>query len=91
MSTLKQVTDKLLNAVSAPTLAPIALKISDKYNDKAVTDTLRTEPTKLRLDDEQKALFASSDKAFIESFIPSEKLGAIAEEVAFEVVENFNN
>jgi hypothetical protein len=91
MSTLKQVTDKLLNAVSAPTLEPIALKISDKYNDKAVTDTLRAESIKLRLDDEQKALFTNSDRTFMESFIPSEELGMIADEVAFEVVEGFNS
>jgi hypothetical protein len=90
MTTLKQVTNKLLDAVSASTLAPIALKIAAKYNDGAVTDTLRTEPTKLRLDDEQKALFASSDKAFVDSFVPSDELGAIADEVAFEVVEEFN-
>jgi len=44
MTTLKQVTDKLLDAVSASTLAPIALKVAAKYNDDAITDTLKVTP-----------------------------------------------
>jgi len=95
MATLKQVLDKLLDAVSASSLALIALKVAAKYNDGAVTDTLKPR-SDLEKDIENIAgealnLFNNSDRAFIESLVPSDELSAIADEVGFEVVEGFNS
>jgi hypothetical protein len=88
MTTLKQVFDKLLDAVSASSLAPIALKVAAKYNDGAVADTLNLEKDITKIADD---LFASSDRAFIEGLVGGEDYKDIADEVGFEIVEGFNN
>jgi len=95
MTTLKQIFDKLLDSFSQASLAPIALKVAAKYNDGAVTDTLKPKPD-LEKDIENIAgealnLFNNSDRAFVESLVPSDELSAIANEVGFEIVEGFNS
>ena len=95
MTTLRQLFDKLLDAVSASSLAPIALKVAAKYNDDAVATALNPRSAVERdianIADEVLSLFDNSDRAFIESFVPSDELSEIADEVGFEIVENFNN
>ena len=95
MSSLKDVTDKLLDTFSTSNLAPIALKVSAKYNDGAVATELSPKPPVLRdidnIADEALSLFDNSDRAFVGSLVPSEDLSAIADEIGFEIVEEFNS
>ena len=64
MTTLDQITDKLLATFSESNLKAIALKVSDKYNDDAVSNTLTVEPPVLKTikdtNKAQSALFAIS-------------------------------
>jgi hypothetical protein len=78
VATLKQIFDKLLDAVSAPTLSAIALKVTD------ITPPVLKDIKEVNRTD----LFDNSDKAFIDSFAHDT---AIADEIAFEIVEDFNS
>ena len=93
-NSLKVVIDTLLDSVSQGRLAPIALKVAYKYNDDAVASLLNprsaVEKDMAKLADEQTYLFASSDKSFVDLFLPDEDYAAIADEIAFNVVEGFN-
>ena len=83
MTTLKQVFDKLLDAVSAPNLSAIALKVAD--NSLSIAPPVLQDIKNINRTD----LFDNSDKSFIESFAP-DGYSDIADEIAFEVVEEFN-
>ncbi len=84
----KLITDKLLDTFSESNLNAIALKVADKYNDGAVSDSLSIAPPVLKDIKPRTNLFDNSDKAFVDSFAPD---SAIADEVAFEIVEGFNS
>lgn len=86
----KLVIDNLLDTFSQGNLAPIALKVAAKYNDDAVVSALSPK-IDIANTDEQMALFASSDKAFVDSLGLGEDYSAIADEVALNIVEGFNN
>ncbi len=89
MTTLKQITDKLIATFSESNLNAIALKVADKYNDESTATSLISTPPVIKdMADMQSDLFANSDRVFIDSFAPVDQ--GIADDVAREVVEGFN-
>jgi len=89
MTTLKQITDKLIATFSESNLNAITLKVAAEYNDETTANSLISTPPVIKdMADMQSDLFADSDRAFIDSFA-SVGLG-IADDVAREVVEGFN-
>lgn len=91
-NSFKDVTDKLLGVLSESNLNAIALKVAAKYNDDNISKDLAIEPPELK-DSPNKSLFENSDRAFIESFAPNNALdySEIADDVAAEIVEEFNS
>jgi hypothetical protein len=84
----KNIADKLFEVFSQGNLSAIALKVSDKYNDAAVSDSLSIAPPVLK-DTNRVNLFDNSDKAFIDS-LGNNEYSEIADEIAIEVTEGFN-
>ena len=76
----KTIFDNLIDSIES---------VAAQYNDGAVTDSLSIAPPVLRdIENVNKTdLFDNSDRAFVESFTPDT---TIADEIAFEIVEEFN-
>lgn len=89
MATLQTVFKKLLDSVSQPSIDIIEREIESKYNSGSLLDSLLLPDFRRKNADDALSILSSLSQS--NPLIPDESLVAITDEVAFRVVEEFEN